>query len=288
MLVSSLVLALCVLGTELFASAVDRLSGLSFLPAPTSGQVCRRQLLSVLAAVTPAGLPRAAQAEQDSPRLSLYKGKAVGLRSGSEWYRFYIGNKIRSSGGDGSEEAVSANSEDCGAGTCPAAQALSDVLKALSSGSRGGQRTLSQIDVTLLTPMNTLADMALWDPDTVDVGKDQAAAFQRTLVQMAKSIRQNRDPVEAQALYTQSLRDLNEFFRTANLAMGATPDDAWALPTLPLTSEQLDADEYWRQEKEAYIAATDPIKEFQERNAFGSRELRQGLKRFPGATLLLR
>lgn len=60
------------------------------------------------------------------------------------------------------------------------------------------------------------------------------------------------------------------------------------LPPLPLKNAELESSDYWIAERKVFDTLNDPVRIFSERNAFGSRELRYNLKRFPGATLLLR
>eukprot|EP00933_Yihiella_yeosuensis_P045554 TRINITY_DN4094_c3_g1_i2.p2 TRINITY_DN4094_c3_g1~~TRINITY_DN4094_c3_g1_i2.p2 ORF type:complete len:107 (-),score=17.90 TRINITY_DN4094_c3_g1_i2:194-514(-) len=106
---------------------------------------------------------------------------------------------------------------------------------------------------------------------------------------MADSIRNNpSDALGAQRLYLDSLTHLNKFFQIANGAMGMTPDDEMFLPLIPAADYEIESEEYWWDRRKAWNEANDPVKQFQERNAFGTKEMRNGLKRFPGATLLLR
>jgi len=81
---------------------------------------------------------------------------------------------------------------------------------------------------------------------------------------------------------------LNSYFAMANEAFGATNTQDWFLPQLPLDREAFEKDPYWQQQRDLFDEANDPVKRFRERQAFGSKELRDNLKRFPGAPLLLR
>lgn len=291
-----LFLTACSLAALLLVSALVDLHALdlpsAFMPALVPRQASRRQVLSALATVTPPVLLPAwsADAMEDSipdeqPRLALYRGKAASLRSAAEWYRFFVGDLIMTGSGATAVDGLKSTDADCGGGLCSAAQALQRVQRLLP---RRGTMALSQVEVSLVTPMTTMADMAVWDPDTSDVAKDQVKDFRDKVLDLADSIGRKNDGDEAQLLYTQSLQQLNLFFRTANEAAGVTPEDERYLPQLPLSQAEEENDEYWRGERTSYVIASNPVTQFQERQAFGSKEVRKGLKRFPGATLLLR
>ncbi|CAE7265142.1 unnamed protein product [Symbiodinium pilosum] len=130
----------------------------------------------------------------------------------------------------------------------------------------------------------------VWDPESsyADEARKAAGAFQQTMSELGTKLNERKDADVASKLYRKSLEELNDFFRIANEAGGVNPQDVEYLPPLPLTKKELDTSEYWKAERVAFDEANDPVRIFQERNAFGSRELRQSLKRFPGATLLLR
>mmetsp|Transcript_10183 Transcript_10183/g.26214 ORF Transcript_10183/g.26214 Transcript_10183/m.26214 type:complete len:294 (-) Transcript_10183:43-924(-) len=259
----------------------------AFLPAPcSSGHTGRRQALSALAACAPllsAAGPRAAVAEE-SPRLAVYRGKATGLRASAEWYLFTLGDLVR-------KGSTLKPTDDCGVGLCPEAKALARVRNALTAGgtARGGVQALAQVDLNLVSPMTQMANMDVFDPDASDDSRVQVTEFAGAVLQLADGIQRN--PLDGNAallLYVESLKKLNKFFSSANEALGVKADEDRYLPQLPLGQAELEASEYWKLERQAYDAAQDPVAQFQDRNAFGSKELREDLKRFPGATLLLR
>merc|ERR1712194_804993 len=123
----------------------------------------------------------------------------------------------------------------------------------------------------------------------VDDLKAEAARFQGTLAELGRTIKTNPGDADViAALYVTSLKQMNKYSAIANEAYGAVSTDDWFLPQLPLSQETLRQDLYWQQQRSAYDEASDPVTQFKERQAFGSKELRDGLKRFPGAPLLLR
>jgi len=260
-------------------------------PAPGAILPHRRQLLSgsVLSVLTlpPLILPGPASAEEKSiletNRLALYKGKATSLRAAAEWYRFSFGDLIATG-------SALRTTTDCGGGFCPEALALQKAEKLISPGmGRNGIASFSPVEASLITPMSYMTNLAVWDPDTDDVARLQVEDFVASIQRLGENIRSNpTDGSGVQQIYAQSLEKLNVFFRTANEASGATVDEDRFLPLLPLSQSEEESSDYWQAERKAFLKARDPVAEFQERNAFGSRELRQGLKRFPGATLLLR
>mmetsp|Transcript_67605 Transcript_67605/g.154955 ORF Transcript_67605/g.154955 Transcript_67605/m.154955 type:complete len:138 (-) Transcript_67605:29-442(-) len=137
--------------------------------------------------------------------------------------------------------------------------------------------------------MYTMADLGLIDPDTVDDLSVEVANLSNTLSELGKTIKTTPgDAGTIAALYVTSLRQMNKYAAIANEAYGAANTDDWFLPQLPLSQEALRQDPYWQQQRSAYDEASDPVKQFKERQALGSKDLRDGLKRFPGATLLLR
>lgn len=239
-------------------------------------------------------LPAIAEEERDpnsrdSPKFSIYRGKADGLRRSSEWYRFFVGDLIAKGKGDNTPDGMAADDKDCGGGLCAAATALSSVQKVLSPGlGRNGNPELSQVEYQLIAPMNTMVDMNLWDPDSCDTGKDQVRDFEASIRKLRAALKKKKDGTEAEALYLKSLETLNTFILTANEGSGSTPDDEQFIPVVPMTQEAIKSNEYWQSRREAYDIEQDPINKFRERNAVGSKDLRQSLKRFPGATLLLR
>eukprot|EP00931_Biecheleriopsis_adriatica_P055308 TRINITY_DN32662_c0_g1_i1.p1 TRINITY_DN32662_c0_g1~~TRINITY_DN32662_c0_g1_i1.p1 ORF type:complete len:299 (+),score=56.83 TRINITY_DN32662_c0_g1_i1:51-947(+) len=269
-------------------------AGAAWASAPAAEQTNRRLLLT-LAALAPSALaPRSVSAEEKDEygeaidsRTALYRGKAQFLRANAEWYRFYVGDLVARGAGIGAPDGMAADNGDCGGGLCSAGMALRDIGNVIQSGE--GRGSVSALERRLITPMFTMCDLTVWDPDIVDQARDQAEVVRRRMnFDLRKVLRNNEGPAAVQKVYVQTLEDLNKFFKLANEGGGAKLSDAEYLPQLPLSQEVLANDEYWKVERKAYEEATDPVKQFQDRNALASKELRNGLKRFPGATLLLR
>jgi len=234
--------------------------------------------------------PLPARAQQGpAERMSLYKGKAVSVRESAEWYRFYVGDLVSRGSGEDTRDGLKVSDEDCGGGLCLAGQALSELQRVVTSGSGPGGG-LSQVERALTTPLFLMVGFEVWDPDSSsgDEARKAAGKFQATINELRAKLSERKDADVASKLYRKSLGELNDFFRIANEAGGVKPQDVEYLPQLPLTKQELDSSEYWKAERVAFDEANDPVRIFQERNAFGSRDLRQSLKRFPGATLLLR
>jgi len=249
---------------------------------PTS----RRDLAPFLAiGISPlVALPGSADAIRDDippSRLALYRGKADTLRVGGEWWRFFIGDAIKR--GTGSGSGMKSNADDCG-GMCDAANSLSLVRKLI----RAPGSALSQVDFALITPMSTMVDLPVWDPDQCDEAKVLVTDVQKSIRELGDCIADENDGDKASKLYLKTLEKMNIFFKYANTASSVTPDDEQFLPLLPLTTEDLKNEPYWLERRLQFNIASDPQAQFKERNALGSKELRNSLKRFPGATLLLR
>eukprot|EP00435_Cladocopium_sp_Y103_P051690 s259_g16.t1 len=251
----------------------------------------RRALLSasVLGAAGPLWTQRAAAQEGPEQREALYRGKVVGLRESAEWYRFFVGDIVRRGGGENAPDGLKITDDECGGGLCSAGKALTE-LEGLVSAGGPRQGGLSQVERALTTPMFLIVGAEVWDPDSnyIEDARKVAGSFQQTMQELGTSLKAKKDAVAADKLYRRSLSELNQFFQICNEAGGAKQTDVEFLPPLPLKDDELESSEYWIAERKAFDELNDPVRIFSERNAFGSRELRYNLKRFPGATLLLR
>lgn len=264
----------------------------TFISAPASRMVSRRRTLHLLAPVAPPSLflPSAVGAlsiPKSDPQFDQYIGKATDLRSAATWYRFFVGDLIRTGSGEtrDGELGIKPNSDRCGGGLCASGKALTQVQRLLTSN--GGK--VSLVDNAVTAPMTIIAQLPVFDPDTADIAQSEVNDFSATLTTLRETIRKDFDGDQAKALYTKSLKQLNVFFRETNEASGVKPEEDPFLPQLPLTQADLDSSEYWTALREAFDErSSDPIAQLQERNAIGPKEWRQALKRFPGATLLLR
>lgn len=243
---------------------------------------------ALLVALLGSPMPAAAQ-EGPEQREALYRGKVVGLHESAEWYRFFVGDIVKRAGGENAPDGLKVSDDECGGGLCSAGKALTEIEGLVSAGGprQGG---LSQIERALTTPMYLIVGAEVWDPDSnyVEDARTVAGSFQQTMKEIGETLKAKKDPVAADKLYRRSLTELNKFFQICNEAGGAKPSDVEWLPALPLKDNELDTSEYWVAERKAFDELNDPVRIFSERNAFGSRELRYNLKRFPGATLLLR
>ncbi|CAJ1395999.1 unnamed protein product [Effrenium voratum] len=272
--------------------ALGLLLGLGLLPAPREGfcetQVRRRLLLAAPLLLAADGRPARAQ-EGPELRRAQYRGQAGAVREGAEWYRFRVGDLVRRASGETAEDGLKVTDEACGVGLCMAGKALSDLERTVSGGG-SRQGGLSQVERALITPMFLMVGGDVWDPDSnyIEEGRKKIDAFQKTITEMGNMLKDKKDPVVASKLYRRSLEQLNAFFGLANEAGAAGTQDVEYLPQLPLNDDELEKSEYWIAERQVFDELNDPVRVFSERNAFGSRELRYNLKRFPGATLLLR
>ena len=200
-------------------------------------------------------------------RLALYKGKAVSVREAAQWYRFYVGDVVTRGSGKDTGDGLKASDTACGAGTCDAAQALSELDKLVSPGHGSGK--ISQVERDLTTPIFLMVGYDVWDPDASfsEDARKAAGKFHSTVKQMSAKLSPPYDAQVASHLYTKSLKDLNDFFRIANEAADAQPHHAHYLPPLPVSQRELDTSEYWKAEQEAYDEANNPSRLFYESNA---------------------
>lgn len=256
---------------------------------PPNQVLPRRALLSASVLGVSPWTPQAAAQEGPEQREALYRGKVVGLRESAEWYRFFVGDIVRRGGGENAPDGLKITDDECGGGLCSAGKALSELQGLVSAGGprQGG---LSQVERALTTPMFLIVGAEVWDPDSnyIDDARKMAGSFQQTMQELGTSLQTKKDAVAADKLYRRSLTELNKFFQICNVAGGAKQSDVEFLPPLPLKDDELESSDYWIAERKAFDELNDPVRIFSERNAFGSRELRYNLKRFPGATLLLR
>lgn len=207
------------------------------------------------------------------------------LREAAEWYRFYVGDLVVAQAGvDG---APSARDFDCPVGLCESGRALTELINTfIPPQKRDG---ISSVEAGVINKMNLLSRVnGAFDPDTIDLLQSQTTAFQLTIREILQSIKNGAGPEAIAKGYRKSLEELNTYFRAVNELGGATIKDLQYLPELPLSQEELKNDPYWQAERKAYTIANDPIKKFQDRNSLASKDVREGLKRFPGASILVR
>jgi hypothetical protein len=207
-----------------------------------------------------------------------------------------VGDLIEKGSGEGTADGYAASDTDCAAGMCSAGMALNQVKGYLAQGlsKGGGIPTPSRIEEVIITPMFAVADigdLGILDPDSnaADDLKKQAQEFRSTCAKLGKTIQKSPGDQEAiSTLYVDSLKQINRFSAIANAGFGADNTQDWFLPQLPLSKKMMDDDPYWQQQRQIWEEDNDPGKLFRERNAIGSKDLRENLRRFPGATLLLR
>ena len=227
----------------------------------------RSMLYSALAGLGGALPAEAVHQHGPEARLALYKGKALSVREAAQWYRFYVGDVVSRGSGIDTPDGLKATDTACGAGTCDAAQALSELDKLVSPGH--GQGKISQVERDLTTPIFLMVGYDVWDPDAsfAEDARKAAGKFHSTVKQMSVKLSPPFDHRVASNLYTQSLEDLNDFFRIANEAGDVKPHEAHYLPPLPVSQKELDTSEYWQAEQEAFDEANNPSRRFFESNA---------------------
>lgn len=213
-------------------------------------------------------------------KVDLFRGKATDLRAAARWYRFLLGDLVDTGLADPIDD------EACPVGRCPSALALQSLEKYVNGG--GGS---SRVDNRVLTPMTAMANLPVFDPDAADEALTKVSRFQKSVFSLKEAARPKLSTAKAQAAkqsYAQSLKDLNDFFGAANAASGFAKDDPGYLPPLYLTDAEFKGSAYWLDERARFDDEQDPVNQFKNRNSLVSKEVRDGLKRFPGATLITR